>query len=122
MVSLRFLVFFGLLNCLGCAKVSYLWDQGWGQMSLLNSARPNKEVLEDPKIPQTQKDKILLIQKYKKYFYEFWAKKPSSIYSETTILKTKAVTHLVIASPYSEVKALDHCFPFMGCSFNILNF
>jgi predicted aminopeptidase len=31
------------------------------------------------------------------------------------MLKSKAVTYLVIASPYNEIKAEKNCFPLMGC-------
>ena len=115
MVSLRPLLVFSLLSLSGCAKVSYLWDQGWGQVSLLNSASPNAEVLKDSDVSQENKEKIKKIEELKAYFYQYWGRPATGIYSETTLLESKAVTHLVIASPYSEIKAIDNCFPFMGC-------
>ncbi|MBC96756.1 MAG: hypothetical protein CME63_03345 [Halobacteriovoraceae bacterium] len=103
-----------LLLLSGCAKVSYLWDQGRGQLSLFWDGRENSEVLKDPNIPSEFKEKIRLVEKYKRYFYEHWNKKETDIYSETTILDQEAVTYLVIASPYDHIRPLKHSFPFMG--------
>lgn len=111
-ITFLFLLVF-LLN--SCAKVGYLWDQGWGQMGLLYDGRDNEKVLKDPKTPPEVRRKIELIEKYKKHFYEYWGMKPTGIYSETTLLKGDAVTYLVIASPFNEIKPKEHCFPFMGC-------
>ncbi len=95
--------------------MGYLWNQGWGQMSLLSRARDNQEVLKDPNVSAADKLKIKRVEEFKSYFFTYWKRKPSGIYSETTFLDQEAVTYLVIASPYVEVKAIDHCFPFMGC-------
>lgn len=84
-------------------------------MSLLSRARDNAEVLNDPKVKEEAKAKIRRIEEFKSYFYRYWEKEASQIYSETTFLEQDAVTYLVIASPFTEVKAIDHCFPFMGC-------
>ena len=84
-------------------------------MSLLYRGRDNGEILKDPKTPPEVRQKIELIEKYKSYFYDYWSMKPTGIYSETTMLEGEAVTYLVIAAPFNEIKAKEHCFPFMGC-------
>ncbi len=111
---LFFLLVLITIQLSSCAKVSYLWDQSRGQMSLLWEGRDNEEVLEDPHVPEKFKHKIRLVQKYKAYFYEYWKREASDIYSETTILDQDAVTYLVIASPYDHIRPLKHSFPFMG--------
>ena len=115
MVFIRLLLFIFLFNLFSCAKVSYLWDQGWGQVSLFSRGKKNEDILKDVRISPGKKEKIKNIQTYKKHFYEYWKKKPAAIYEETTFLKQKAVTYLVIASPHNEIKAREECFPFMGC-------
>lgn len=90
-------------------------------MALLWSGRDNEEVLNDPKVPSEFKDKIRLVEKYKSYFYSYWDKKSTGIYSETTLLDQEAVTYLVIASPYDHISPLKHSFPIMG-SFPYLGF
>lgn len=74
----------------------------------------NEKVLKDENIPKSSRQKIEEIEKYKKFFFDYFEKKPSSIYSKTTFLEGEAVTYLVIASPKTEIKPLMHTFPFMG--------
>jgi predicted aminopeptidase len=119
MVFLKKLIKYGPILFLfyfsSCAKIHYLAEQGIGQVSLLTKAKDNSSVLKDVKVDKKHKEKIKKINKYKNYFYKYWNRKPTAIYSKTTFLETKAVTYLVIASPYSEIKAKKECFPFMGC-------
>lgn len=75
----------------------------------------NKKMLKDPKVKTEHKEKIIKIEKYKKYFYDYFGKESTDIYSETTILKGKAVTYLVISSPFDKIKAIEECFIFAGC-------
>ncbi|AUN97206.1 hypothetical protein DOM21_15630 [Bacteriovorax stolpii] len=110
------LLFFSLFSLVsGCAKFEYLYEQGMGQMTLLSQGKDNKDVLKSVRVPKTQKEKIKRIQELKSYFYKYWDRKETKIYSQTTMLKNRAVTYLVIASPYQEIKAVDNCFPLMGC-------
>jgi predicted aminopeptidase len=115
MDSIKILGLLIILGFSGCAKFDYLYEQSVGQISLLSRARDNKEMINNVRIPSDQKDKIKKIQQLKKYFYQYWAKKETKIYSQTTMLKSKAVSYLVIASPFYEIKATETCFPLMGC-------
>jgi predicted aminopeptidase len=99
----------------GCAKLNYLYEQGVGQISLQARAKDNKELLQNVRVSKDQKDKIKKIEELKQYFYNYWNKKQTRIYSQTTMLENKAVTYLVVASPYNEIKAVENCFPLMGC-------
>ncbi|MFA6238291.1 MAG: aminopeptidase [Bacteriovorax sp.] len=114
-----FLKISGLLGLLlfinGCAKFDYLYEQSVGQISLQSNARDNYEMLKNVRVPRDQKAKIKKIEELKKYFYKYWGKKETRIYSQTTMLKNRAVSYLVVASPYSEIKAEETCFPLMGC-------
>ena len=100
---------------LACGNVSYLIQQGIGQLNLQRSGRPNEKVLKDPNVPQAAKEKIQKIQKYKRFFYNYFDRKPEKIYEKTVFLKTKAVTHLVVSSKYDEIKPIKHCFLIKGC-------
>ena len=84
-------------------------------MSLLSRAEWNDKVLANKMVKESDKEKIKNIQKYKTWFYEYWGKAETRIYSKTTFLEGEAVTWLVITSPFNEVKALKECFPIMGC-------
>lgn len=98
----------------GCAKMSYIVNQGIGQTSLEWNGRDNDEVLADKNVEESDKKKIRDIEKYKAFFYEYFGKEPTGIYDETTFLESPAVTYLVIASEAKEIKALEHDFPIVG--------
>lgn len=109
-----------------CAKLDYLYEQSVGQISLMTKAKANEDVVKNVRIPRTEREKIKKIEELKKYFYRYWGKKETAIYSKTSMLKSKAVTYLVIASPFNEIKAEKTCFPLMGCFpylgfFNVLS-
>lgn len=119
---ISFLINFLLLLTLsGCAKLAYLSEQGIGQMRLQMSGVKNEKVLDDPKISPSMKRKILLVEEYKKFFYHYFGKQSSAIYTKTSILASSAVSYLVIASPHTEIKAHEFEFPIMG-SFPYIGF
>lgn len=97
-----------------CAKVGYLLDQANGQLKILKDAKENKVLLKDPKVSSEVKRKIHLIMAYKKFFYDFFNRKDPGIYSKTYILPGDAVTHLLIASKYDEIKPKMFGFPLVG--------
>lgn len=110
---------FTLLICsflfCSCSKLSYIIEQGGGQIRLLTSARDNSWVKNDESIPQVTRDKVEFIEELKDYFEEYWSFDTGRIYTRTTFLDRPAVTYLLIASPVEKVKANRECFPFVGC-------
>jgi hypothetical protein len=101
--------------------LGYMTEQGLGWAKVQYSARSNEEFLADPKMPEVMKRKVLLVEEYKKFFYHYFGKKPTSIYTKTTMLSSKAVSYLVIASEHKKIEAKEHEFPFIG-SFPYLGF
>jgi len=114
-VNRNFLFVLVLVLISSCAKLEYLYEQGIGQVKIFSTARDNSEVVKNVRIPKTQREKVLKIERLKKYFYQYWQKKETRIYTQTTMLKNKAVSYLVITSPFDEIKAVETCFPIMGC-------
>lgn len=104
-----------IFGAVSCAKVGYLWEQGSGQLGLQSRAKTNEEILKSPRVPKDQKQKIKYVEKLKSYFYGYWKKPATKIYSRTTFLKNKAVTYLVIASPFDKIATHSSCFPIVGC-------
>lgn len=112
---LKFLcLLFGLLSSLSCAKVSYLAEQGLGQVALFTSARDNHWVLNDSETPEDIKEKIRQIEDYRRFFVDFWDFRIGRTYGRTTFLDREAVTYLVIASPYNRISPHMNRFPFFG--------
>ena len=103
-----------LLLLQGCARLGYLTEQGIQQVKIQWHGKANELVLEDPKISQDKKNKIILVGEYKKFFYHFFNEKPTGIYSKTTMLDEEAVSYLVIASPHAKIEAHQFHFPFFG--------
>lgn len=117
----HFLILFCLLFT-GCARIGYLAEQGVEQFKIqwLND-RNNLEILNDPTVPKEIKHKILLVQEYKKFFYDYFSEKETGIYTRTTMLDSEAVSYLVIASPHNKIEAHEFEFPFVG-SFPYIGF
>lgn len=106
----------------GCARIGYLAEQGVEQFRIQwLKDRNNVEILNDPTVPQEIKRKILLVQEYKKFFYDYFSEKETGIYTRTTMLDTEAVSYLVIASPHNKIEAHEFEFPFVG-SFPYIGF
>ncbi len=106
---------FILFNFGSCSKLQYVVVQGKGQLSLLTNAKNNQDVLSQASVSKEHKRKIGLIEEYKKYFFDYFNKDVNGIYSKTTILDRKAVTYLVVASKYYEIRPKEECFWFVGC-------
>lgn len=115
---MRILIIFLLVSC---AKVSYIAEQGIGQVALEYNDIDNEDFLKDPKQKQKYKDKVKLIEKAKSYFFDYYGLKQNAIYDEVKILDQEAVTYLVIHSPVDKIKAIETSFPIVG-SFPYLGF
>jgi len=109
-----FFLLLSFISLSSCSKVSYLAKQGHGQLKLQWGGDKNHEVLASPTVSQEIKDKIVMIESYKKFFYEYFNKEITGIYSKTNFLNRSAVTYLLIASPQNEIKAKEFSFPFVG--------
>jgi predicted aminopeptidase len=88
--------------------------QGLGHLSLEWNSVDNEDLLNDLKVKAEVKRKVLLVQKYKKFYYNYFQKEETNIYNETTFLEDKAVTYLVILSKKDQIKAVIHDFPMIG--------
>jgi hypothetical protein len=105
----------------GCSMMSYLTEQGLEQAKLQWNGRNNEEFLADPNVNPEMKKKVILVEEYKKFFFHYFEKKPTDIYTKTTMLSSNAVTYLVIASPHTKIVPQEFKFPFMG-SFPYIGF
>jgi len=99
----------------GCAKFSYLLKQGVGQIRLISGGRLNKELINDSQTDPKVKNKLKKIEQYKNFFYSYFSKNKTEIYSKTILLDRDAVSYLLTLSPYDRIKAKEECFPVVGC-------
>ncbi len=111
-----FLFFF-----LSCAKISYIAEQGIGQISLEINDIDNEDFLNDPNQKEEHKEKVRIVEKAKSYFYQYYDLKPTPIYNEVKVLDQPAVTYLVIHSRVDKIKPISTSFPIVG-SFPYLGF
>ncbi len=109
-----FKVLFFVLVFSSCSKLSYLTHQGIGQFKLEWNSKENQTLLADPSVTEETKNKIRKIETYKKFFFDYFERKQTGIYTDTTILKQPAVSYLVIASSFDKLEALEHSFPIVG--------
>jgi predicted aminopeptidase len=106
---------------MSCSQISYLIEQGSGQLKIQIGSTKNEKVLADPNVSKENKEKIKKIIEYKKFFYKYFKKEETEIYSETYFLQEEAVTYLVSASKFDQIKALKFGFPIVG-SFPYIGF
>ncbi len=106
---------------ISCAKVSYIAEQGIGQIALEYNDIDNKDFLQDASQNDVHKNKVRIIERAKKYFFDFFELERSDIYDEVKMLDQDAVTYLVIHSPIDKIEAVKSSFPIVG-SFPYLGF
>jgi predicted aminopeptidase len=104
--------------CVGCGhtgqKITYLVEQGQGQLKLLLGAREVSEVFNSPFLTPEEKTKIQKIQLYKIFFQEYWDMERSGHYTRYTKLANDAVSFVLVVTPYNSLDPIKHSFPFFG--------
>jgi predicted aminopeptidase len=110
----------GLLNILlislfyTCKSIRYGIDQGVGQWKVLKNAVPVKEILNDPKQPDSVKIKLLLIEEIRKFAVDSLGMTNSKNYQKLYDQGGKPILKLVIASEPYTLKVKQWKFPFIG--------
>lgn len=94
--------------------ISYGIMQGKGQFNVLWNARPVEEVLEDPAVPDSLRQKLLLVQEVKEFAVDSLGIKPSGNYNTIFDQQGKDVLWVVTACrPYS-LEQKQWTFPVTG--------
>ncbi len=92
---------------------SYLWQATWGQLSLINRARPLEQVIRDERTPQKLKELLQNVPQIKK-----WAEgrglKATRNYESYTALNREAAVWVVTASRKLKFEAKEWSFPIAG--------
>jgi predicted aminopeptidase len=93
----------------------YLYQQAKGGLNVAFNTRPLKEVLEDPNVADSLKEKIRLIAEIKRFASDSLGLKDNpDVYQTLFDQKGKPLVYLVtVAEPY-QVKGVDFDFPIIG--------
>ena len=112
-----------LLGLLGIIIILAVWQwelidygimQGKGQFRVLWNARPVEEVLEDPAVPDSLKQKLLLVQEVRDFAVDSLGIKPSRNYSTLFDQQGKDILWVVTACPPYSLEQKQWTFPVVG--------
>jgi predicted aminopeptidase len=99
----------------GCASVDYLAQSASGHMSLLHAARPVKEAIADPLIPEPLRMRLQLTQRMRDFAVSELKLPDNPSYRSYADLKRGAAVWNVVAAPELSLKLETWCFPIVGC-------
>ena len=98
-----------------CAKLSYITTQSFEQIRLVTAGENIQSVIESLPESNPNKQKLIQIKKYKKFFSHFFNEELGGVYEKVIFLDRPSVSYLVVSSPWTEIKAIEECFLFVGC-------
>jgi len=99
----------------GCASVDYLAQSASGHFSLLHAARPVKEAIADPLIPEPLRMRLQLTQRMRDFAVSELKLPDNASYRSYADLKRGAAVWNVVAAPELSLKLETWCFPIVGC-------
>ncbi|MBC8112674.1 MAG: aminopeptidase [Verrucomicrobia bacterium] len=94
--------------------VMYGIAQGTGQFKVLYGAKPVEKFLQDPKFPDSLKQKLLLIQEIRKFAIDSLGINPSDNYTTLYDQQGKPLLWIVTACEPYALQAKEWDFPFIG--------
>jgi predicted aminopeptidase len=104
----------GLLLLLAGCEIGYLARQGYYQVRLLAQRRPVEEVLADPSVEASIKEKIWLVQRVRTFGESQLGLRPSKSYQSYIEVQGKAVAYMVSASLKDRLEPYLWSFPLVG--------
>jgi predicted aminopeptidase len=105
------IVIFTLINC---KLISYGIGQAKGQLKILSNTVPIKDILDDPKAPDSLKKRLMFLSEIKEFAIDSLKLKDTKNYQKLYDQKGKPILWVVIASDKYELKALKWDFPIIG--------
>ncbi len=94
--------------------LSYGVSQAYGQLSIIWNTRPVEEVLQDPAVADSVKQKIELINEIKQFAFDSLGIHRNKNYTSFFDQKGKPILWTVTACPPYEMKAYEWEFPILG--------
>jgi predicted aminopeptidase len=99
----------------GCAEIGYYAQAAHGELSLLASAKPIPDVLDDPQTGDKLKARLQKVQEIRAFAVGELALPDNGSYKSYADLKRDYVLWNVVATPELSLKARQWCFPVAGC-------
>lgn len=94
--------------------ISYGLAQGWGQLKIINQARPVSEYLDDPSFPDSLKMKLRLIQQARQYAIDSLGLNDTENYTTMYDQHGQELMWVVIAAEPFRLKEKRWDFPIVG--------
>jgi predicted aminopeptidase len=105
----------GLVSLLEGCSVGYLFHVGKGQLRIVCGSKSTEATLRDPEIPESDKEKILLVMEAKAFGEAELGLASSKNYTRYYLVKHPPVAYNLTASPRLSLEAYRWCFPIAGC-------
>ena len=99
----------------GCASVDYLEQSALGHYRLVTAARPVREVIADPLLPEPLRLRLELTQRMRDFAVRELKLPDNASYRSYADLKRSAAVWNVVAAPELSLKLHTWCFPIVGC-------
>jgi len=99
----------------GCGSVDYLGQSAAGHYRLMSSARPVKDAIADPLLPEPLRVRLQLAQKMRDFAVSELKLPDNESYRSYADLKRAAAVWNVVAAPELSLKLKTWCFPIVGC-------
>lgn len=113
--ALLIVMILGLVFLLEGCSVGYLFHVGRGQFKIVCGSKSTEATLRDPEIPESQKEKILLVMEAKAFGEAELGLASSKNYTRYYLVKHPPIAYNLTASPRLSLEAYRWCFPIAGC-------
>ncbi len=99
----------------GCSSIGYLGQSASGHVHLLAAARPVKDAIADPLLPEPLRERLRLTQRMRDFAVSELKLPDNGSYRSYADLKRSAAVWNVVAAPELSLKLETWCFPIVGC-------
>jgi predicted aminopeptidase len=99
----------------GCANLGYYWQSVTGHLGILQAARPVKDLLQEPQVPERVRGKLELSQRIRDFASRELGLPDNPSYRRYADLHRPAAVWNVTAAPIYSLELKKWCFPVTGC-------
>jgi predicted aminopeptidase len=99
----------------GCSSIGYLEQSASGHLHLLAAARPVKDAIADPLVPEPLRERLKLTQRMRDFAVSELKLPDNGSYRSFADLQRNAAVWNVVAAPELSLKLETWCFPIVGC-------